>query len=31
VLGLVAWIFSYAVETVISVWRLSRIGWYVER
>jgi O-antigen/teichoic acid export membrane protein len=31
VLGLAAWILSYVVETAISAWRLSRIGWYVER
>jgi len=29
-LGLIAWILSYAVETVISTWRLRVIGWYVE-
>lgn len=29
-LGLTAWILSYAVETVISAWRLNQMGWYVE-
>lgn len=29
-LGLTAWILSYAVETAISAWRLNRMGWYVE-
>lgn len=29
-LGVAAWILSYAVETVISTWRLRRIGWFVE-
>lgn len=31
VLGVAAWILSYAVETVISWWRLARIGWFVEK
>jgi len=30
VLGLAAWIFSYASETAISGWRLRRVGWYAE-
>ncbi|HKK31362.1 MAG TPA: hypothetical protein VKA18_13340, partial [Alphaproteobacteria bacterium] len=30
VLGLAAWIFSYASETAISGWRLRRLGWYAE-
>ena len=30
VLGVGAWILSYAVETAVSSWRLSRLGWYVE-
>jgi hypothetical protein len=28
--GLVAWVLSYVVETIISSWRLNRLGWYVE-
>jgi progressive ankylosis protein len=27
--GLVAWVLSYVVETIISSWRLHRLGWYV--
>lgn len=30
VLGISAWILSYAVETAVSTWRLRRLGWYVE-
>ncbi|MDX2159163.1 MAG: hypothetical protein SFW09_21875 [Hyphomicrobiaceae bacterium] len=30
VLGIAAWIVSYAIETVVSSWRLSKLGWYVE-
>ena len=30
-LRMAAWILSYAVETVVSTWRLRRLGWYVER
>jgi len=30
VLGVAAWILSYAVEAAISTWRLTRLGWYVE-
>lgn len=29
-LGVAAWILSYAVETVISTWRLRRLGWFVD-
>jgi Na+-driven multidrug efflux pump len=29
-LGIIAWIVSYAVETAISAWRLHRLGWYVQ-
>ncbi len=29
-LGVVAWVLSYAVETAISTWRLRKLGWYVE-
>ena len=29
-LGVAAWIGSYAIETAISAWRLRRLGWYVE-
>jgi Na+-driven multidrug efflux pump len=29
-LGVAAWATSYAVETMVSTWRLQRIGWYVE-
>lgn len=29
-LGVAAWIASYAVETAISTWRLRRLGWYAE-
>lgn len=28
-LGVAAWILSYAVETCISAWRLRKIGWFV--
>jgi O-antigen/teichoic acid export membrane protein len=28
VLGVAAWILSYAVEAAISTWRLRRLGWY---
>ena len=30
VLGVGAWVLSYAVETALSGWRLRRLGWYVE-
>jgi progressive ankylosis protein len=30
-LGIAAWILSYAVETAVSIWRLRKLGWYVER
>ena len=30
-LGIAAWILSYAVETIVSLRRLRRLGWYVER
>ena len=29
-LGVVAWILSYAVETAVSLWRLHRLGWFVD-
>ncbi len=29
-LGVSAWILSYAVETLISGWRLRRLGWFVD-
>ncbi|MEZ5852553.1 MAG: hypothetical protein R3D68_18120 [Hyphomicrobiaceae bacterium] len=29
-LGVAAWILSYALETAISSWRLTKIGWYRE-
>lgn len=29
-LGVSAWILSYAVETAVSTWRLSMLGWYAE-
>ena len=29
-LGVAAWVTSYAVETAISTWRLRRLGWYIE-
>ena len=29
-LGLGAWILSYAVEAAISTWRLRKLGWYAE-
>jgi Na+-driven multidrug efflux pump len=29
-MGIGAWILSYAIETAISSWRLTRLGWYVE-
>lgn len=29
-LGVGAWIVSYAVETSVSSWRLRKLGWYVE-
>jgi len=29
-LGVSAWILSYAVETVISTWRLRRLGWFAD-
>jgi O-antigen/teichoic acid export membrane protein len=29
-LGVASWATSYAVETMVSTWRLQRIGWYVE-
>ena len=28
-LGIFAWISSYAIETVLSGWRLRRIGWFI--
>lgn len=31
VLGIVAWILSYAVEMLITGWRLHRLGWFVEK
>ena len=31
VLGIGAWVLSYAIETVISSWRLTRLGWFVEQ
>jgi hypothetical protein len=30
VLGVAAWIMSYAVETAVSAWRLRKLGWNVE-
>ena len=30
-LGIAAWTLTYAVETVVSLGRLRRLGWYVER
>jgi hypothetical protein len=29
-LGVSAWILSYAAETAVSTWRLSKLGWYAE-
>ena len=29
-LGVCAWILSYAIETAISGWRLQRLGWYAK-
>ena len=29
-LGVSAWILSYALETAISGWRLQRLGWYAQ-
>ena len=29
-LGVAAWILSYAIEMTISGWRLQRLGWYVQ-
>ena len=29
-LGVFAWVFSYAVETCLSGWRLRRIGWFIK-
>ncbi|MCB1510331.1 MAG: hypothetical protein KDJ36_05460, partial [Hyphomicrobiaceae bacterium] len=29
-LGVIAWVLSYVVESMISVWRLKRLGWFVE-
>lgn len=29
-LGIIAWVLSYAVEAAISSWRLRKLGWYVE-
>lgn len=29
-LGIFAWVFSYAVETCLSGWRLRRIGWFIK-
>jgi Na+-driven multidrug efflux pump len=31
VLGIGAWVLSYAIETAISSWRLTRLGWFVEQ
>lgn len=31
VLGVAAWMLSYATEAAVSTWRLRRLGWYVER
>ena len=30
VLGVGAWILSYAIETAVSFWRLRKLGWYAE-
>ena len=30
-LGISAWIFSYSIEAAFSSWRLSKLGWFVER
>jgi progressive ankylosis protein len=30
VLGITAWMLSYAVEMAVSTWRLRMLGWYVE-
>jgi hypothetical protein len=30
-LGVAAWVFSYAVETSLSLWRLRRLGWFIGR
>lgn len=29
-LGISAWLLSYAIETMISSWRLRKLGWYVD-
>ena len=29
-LGVAAWTLSYAMETLVSGWRLRRLGWFVE-
>lgn len=29
-LGVLAWVLSYVVETTISAWRLNRLGWFVD-
>ena len=29
-LGVAAWILSYAIETAVSTWQLRRLGWFVE-
>jgi hypothetical protein len=29
-LGVAAWTLSYAVEALVSSWRLRRLGWYVD-
>lgn len=29
-LGVAAWILSYVGETIVSMWRLRRLGWYVD-
>ena len=29
-LGVAAWILSYAIETAVSLWQLRKLGWYVE-
>jgi Na+-driven multidrug efflux pump len=30
VLGVAAWVLSYAVEATVSTWRLHKLGWYVK-
>jgi tellurite resistance protein TehA-like permease len=29
VLGMIAWVMSYVVESCLSGWRLRRIGWFI--